>query len=168
MGAQREFFQDEVGPMADMVFVGCSITDAAEPSLPSGGGTPRRQVVLGGRRVKTVDVHAHCAVPEAMAVMGLSVPPEGLSLGPVRLRAMDAQGIDVEALSINPYWYAAERDLARQLIAIQNEKLAELCAAQPERFVAFATVAFAASRPGGRAIRRRHQAPGALRRLHWG
>jgi aminocarboxymuconate-semialdehyde decarboxylase len=97
--------------------------------------------VLGGRRVKTVDVHAHCAVPEAMALMGLSVPPEGLSLGPVRLRAMDAQGIDIAALSINPYWYTAERDLARQLIAVQNEKLAELCAAQPERFVAFATVA---------------------------
>jgi len=141
MRTQSQFFQDEVGPMADMVFVGCSITDAAEPPLPSGGATPRRQVVLGGRRVKTVDVHAHCAVPEAMALMGLSVPPEGLSLGPVRLRAMDAQGIDVEALSINPYWYTAERDLAHQLIAVQNEKLAELCAAQPERFVAFATVA---------------------------
>jgi aminocarboxymuconate-semialdehyde decarboxylase len=54
---------------------------------------------------------------------------------------MDAQSIDVEALSINPYWYEAERDLARQIIQIQNEKLAEYCAAQPDRFVAFATVA---------------------------
>jgi aminocarboxymuconate-semialdehyde decarboxylase len=141
MRTQREFFQEEVGPMADIVFVGCSITDAAEPPLPSGGAAPRRQVVVGGRRVKTVDVHAHCAVPEAMALMGSTVPPEGLDLGPERLRAMDAQGIDVEALSINPYWYTAERDLARQLIRVQNEKLAELCAAQPDRFVAFATVA---------------------------
>src|SRR5256886_16523793 len=58
-----------------------------------------------------------------------------------RLRAMDEQGIDVEALSINPYWYGADRDLARQIIKIQNEKLAEVCAVQPERFVAFATVA---------------------------
>ena len=33
------------------------------------------------------------------------------------------------------------QDLARQLITVQNEKLAELCAAQPDRFVAFATVA---------------------------
>jgi aminocarboxymuconate-semialdehyde decarboxylase len=103
MRTQREVFQDEVGSVADIVFVGCSITDAAEPPLPSGGAAPRRQVVLGGRRVKTIDVHAHCAVPEAMALMGLSVPPEGLSLGPARLRAMDAQGIDIEALSINPY-----------------------------------------------------------------
>jgi hypothetical protein len=62
MSAQREFFQDEVGPMADIVFVGCSITDAAPPLTLSGSATPRRQVVLGGCRVKTVDVHAHCAV----------------------------------------------------------------------------------------------------------
>ena len=54
---------------------------------------------------------------------------------------MDEQGIDVEALSINPFWYQAERDLAAQVVKIQNEKLAELCAAHPDRFVAFASVA---------------------------
>jgi aminocarboxymuconate-semialdehyde decarboxylase len=58
-----------------------------------------------------------------------------------RLHAMDEQGIDVEALSINPNWYEADRDLAKQVIQIQNEKLAAACAANPERFVAFATVA---------------------------
>jgi aminocarboxymuconate-semialdehyde decarboxylase len=58
-----------------------------------------------------------------------------------RLKAMDEQGIDVEALSINPYWYKADPDLAKQIVRIQNEKLAEACAANPERFVAFATVA---------------------------
>ena len=63
-----------------------------------------------------------------------------LLMGPERLQAMDEQGIDVEALSINPYWYATDRDLARRIIKIQNEKLAELCA-QSDRFVAFATVA---------------------------
>jgi aminocarboxymuconate-semialdehyde decarboxylase len=25
----------------------------------------RREVVVGGRRVKTIDVHAHCVIPEA-------------------------------------------------------------------------------------------------------
>src|ERR1700730_5129044 len=54
---------------------------------------------------------------------------------------MAAEGIDVEALSINPFWYRAERDAAAELIKIQNEKLAEFCAATPDRFVAFATVA---------------------------
>jgi aminocarboxymuconate-semialdehyde decarboxylase len=47
----------------------------------------------------------------------------------------------VEVLSINPFWYAAERDLARQIIQLQNGKLAALCAAYPNRFMAFATVA---------------------------
>lgn len=53
--------------MADVVFVGCMLTDAAEPLSPSGSAAPRRQGLLDGRRVKTVDVHAHCAVPAAMA-----------------------------------------------------------------------------------------------------
>jgi aminocarboxymuconate-semialdehyde decarboxylase len=63
-----------------------------------------------------------------MALMGLKVNPETLVMGTERIKAMDEQGIDVEALSINAYWYKADRDLARQLIKLQNEKLAELCA----------------------------------------
>jgi aminocarboxymuconate-semialdehyde decarboxylase len=62
-------------------------------------------------------------------------------MGEDRFRAMDEQGIDMAALSINPYWYKAERDLAQALIKLQNEKLAEVCAAQPDRFVGFASVA---------------------------
>src|SRR6185437_14350026 len=108
--------------------------------LPSRG----REVVVSGKRVKTVDVHAHCSIPEAMAMMSSSLPgPQQLLFARVedRIAAMDAQGIDVEALSINPFWYKAERDIAAPLIKLQNEKLAEFCAAHRERFVAFATVA---------------------------
>jgi aminocarboxymuconate-semialdehyde decarboxylase len=103
----------------------------------------RREVVVNGKRVKTVDVHAHCAVPEAMALVNLQLEAPGLLMTDTdtRIAAMDAQGIDVEALSINPYWYRAERDVAAQLIRIQNETLVEFCAANPERFVAFATSA---------------------------
>ena len=32
-----------------------------------------------------------------------------------------APGIDIEALSINPTWYRAERDVAAEVIRIQNE-----------------------------------------------
>lgn len=35
MRIQREFFHDEVGPMADIVFVGCSLAEAAAPLGPS-------------------------------------------------------------------------------------------------------------------------------------
>jgi aminocarboxymuconate-semialdehyde decarboxylase len=71
-----------------------------------------------------------------------SRPPQLLMTTPQeRLAAMDAHGIDVEALSINPYWYKADRDLVTHICEVQNEKLAQACAAHPDRFVAFATVA---------------------------
>jgi aminocarboxymuconate-semialdehyde decarboxylase len=141
MPTRREFIKDIAGATAGIAFVGCGLMNAAETYAQATTPLRRREVVVNGRRVKTVDVHAHCAVPEAMALMGRKVDPQALIMGPDRIRAMDEQGIDVEALSINPYWYKADRDLARQIIKIQNEKLAELCASQPERFVAFATVA---------------------------
>jgi aminocarboxymuconate-semialdehyde decarboxylase len=101
--------------------------------------------VVGGRRVRTIDVHAHCVIPEAHALLGLTADTQrgpGIDeVGPRRIREMDAQGIDMEALSINPAWYGADRDLAAQVVRIQNERLAEFCAAYPDRFVAFASVA---------------------------
>ena len=57
-----------------------------------------------------------------------------------RLKAMDAQAVDMEVLSINPFWYGRDRDLAAKIVKIQNEKLAELCAAKPDRFAAFASL----------------------------
>jgi aminocarboxymuconate-semialdehyde decarboxylase len=54
---------------------------------------------------------------------------------------MDEQGVDLQALSINPTWYALDRELATKVIELQNEKLAEICAKTPERFVAFASIA---------------------------
>src|SRR5881628_2376505 len=137
MRTRREFVEEAAGA-AGIAFVACNLSGAA----PAQAQTRRREVVVNGRRVKTVDVHAHCAVPEAMALMGRKVEPQTLLMTrPAdRIQAMDEQGIDVEALSINPYWYKADRDVARELIRIQNEKLAEACAANPDRFVAFASV----------------------------
>ena len=144
MTNRREFLQSTAGALTGLVFVGCELMAAT----PARAQTRRREVVVNGKRVKTVDVHAHCAVPEALSLMNLKLAGPGLrpdldmaSQVAVRLQAMDEQGIDVEALSINPTWYKTDRDLAKQIIKIQNEKLAEACAANPERFVAFATVA---------------------------
>jgi aminocarboxymuconate-semialdehyde decarboxylase len=58
-----------------------------------------------------------------------------------RQKAMDAQAIDMEVLSINPFWYDTDRDTATKIVALQNEKLAELCAAHPDRFGAYASLA---------------------------
>ena len=137
MTTRREFV--ETAGAAGIAFVACNLASGT----PVQAQGRRREVLVNGRRVKTIDVHAHCAVPEAMALMGRKVDPQILLMSQPadRIRAMDEQGIDVEALSINPYWYKADRDVARELIKIQNEKLAEACAANADRFVAFASVA---------------------------
>ncbi len=129
--------------LAGISFVGCAMTAAASGGAAAPAGGRRREVVVAGKRVKTVDIHAHCIVPEAAAVINHPLEAPGLlwaNLGD-RIAEMDAEGVDIEALSINPYWYRAERDAAAELIKVQNEKLAEFCAKTPDRFVAFATVA---------------------------
>jgi aminocarboxymuconate-semialdehyde decarboxylase len=140
MMAREESSAGDASAAPGMAFVDCDVVSGGEAATP---GTRRREVVVGGRRVKTVDVHAHCAIPEAMSLLGRNADRPGLLKTQLadRIQAMDEQGIDVEALSINPYWYGADRDLAAEVIRIQNEKLAEFCAAQPDRFVAFATAA---------------------------
>jgi aminocarboxymuconate-semialdehyde decarboxylase len=62
-------------------------------------------------------------------------------VGPHRLGEMDAQGIDLEVISINPAWYRAERDVAKAVCDLQNERLAELCAAHPDRFLGYCSLA---------------------------
>ena len=145
--------RDFLGAAASgLVVVGCNLMAAA----PAGAQTTtkqtpvKKQVSVNGRRIKTIDIHAHCAVPEALDLMGQKL--EGLGLRPdldmaeataiaTRLKIMDEQGIDVQTLSINASWYKLDRDRAEKVIKIQNEKLAEACAKNPDRFVARASVA---------------------------
>jgi aminocarboxymuconate-semialdehyde decarboxylase len=129
--------------MAGLAFIPCAIAGMAAAAGAPSSQPRRRETVINGKRVKTVDVHAHCIVPAAAALINHPLEAPGLLMHDTsaRIAAMDAQGIDVEALSINPYWYRAERDAAAELIKVQNEALAAFCAADPERFVAFATAA---------------------------
>ena len=131
-----------------LVFVGCGLTEvAAGFAQPARRGT-RTPVVLRGRRVRTIDMHAHCAVPKAAALLNRNgtvnaqdpLPVEGSALAE-RLARMDAQQIEVAVLSINPNWYGADRDLVTDVIRIQNEGLAEFCGAHADRFAALASVA---------------------------
>ena len=74
-------------------------------------------------------MHAHCAVPKATDLLRRPAANQGsddpLMLGgqalAQRIAAMDAQRIDVSVLSINPNWYDVPRDLAAQVITVQNE-----------------------------------------------
>lgn len=109
----------------------------------------RREVRVGGRRIKTIDAHAHTFIPATVdAVRGTELEKGAaasaagnLVMNRERLQRMDEQGIDVEVLTINPWWYGADRATAEKLIDVQNRGLAALVAAQPDRFTALATVA---------------------------
>jgi aminocarboxymuconate-semialdehyde decarboxylase len=133
------------GAATGIAFCGCSFGDAAyaQPK-PS-----RLPVKVGGKRVLTVDAHAHCYFHETINLMGddagkvlpaVKGVPEHFIVVEQRLKEMDAMAIDMEMLSINPFWYGKDRDTAEAIVKLQNEKLAELCASRPDRFGAFASL----------------------------
>ena len=145
---RREFVWEAAGGAAAMLCAGEAV--AATPAVQRGARPSRRAVTVGGRRVKTVDVHAHTAVPDVLVDIVRGTPLEAtvrgqlngnLVLSDARIAAMDEQGIDVEVLTVNAYWYAADRDLAARLIPSQNDALARACRAHPDRFIPLATVA---------------------------
>ena len=137
MTSRRDFLK---GAAASIVFCGCGMVHGALAQAPR----QKLPVSVGGKRIKTIDVHAHCHFREAGALLGdegprVQLPPVNNASSAFieiekRLAAMDEQAIDMEVLSINPFWYGKDRDTAVQIVKVQNEKLAELCAARPERF----------------------------------
>lgn len=153
----RELAIPHTGAVPPIVFTDCNMTPLEnEPrALTAAGGNAsatttspapaRREVKVGGKRVKTIDVHSHCVIPETLELMGLPLThqrgPGITEVGERRIREMNEQGVDVEVLSINPYWYDADRDQAAEVVRINNERLAEFCAAYPDRITAFASVA---------------------------
>jgi aminocarboxymuconate-semialdehyde decarboxylase len=150
MTTRRDFLKaGAAAATTGVVFCGCGLLRSAHAQQPTRHTLP---VMVGGKRIKTVDVHAHCQFREAGALLGggAALLADGRSFNEVataavieidkRLAAMDAQAVDMEVLSINPFWYDRERDLAGQIVKLQNEKLAELCASRPDRFAAFASL----------------------------
>ena len=128
-----------------IAFCGCCMRDAARAQP----GPPRLPVKIGGKRIMTVDAHSHCYFHEAINLMGDAADkvlppvkgvPEHFIVIEQRLKEMDAMAIDMEILSINPFWYGKDRDTAAAIVKVNNEKLAELCASRPERFGAFASL----------------------------
>ena len=112
-----------------------------------GAQTARRRVSIGRHRIRVIDIHAHCVIPVEHLLTGTTLAGSGggtggTILGPDRIELMDRQGVDMQALSINFYWwYAADRDLARRIVSAQNEGLAAWVSKYPDRFVALASVA---------------------------
>ncbi len=142
----RRHFLKAAAAASGIVFCGCGLQGAAHAQQAGG---QRLSVTVNGKRVKTIDVHAHCLFHEAAALLGneaatLTPPikgaPDAYIVVEERLKSMDAQAIDMEVLSINPFWYGKDRDLAAKIVSIQNDKLAAFCAAHPDRFAAFGSL----------------------------
>jgi aminocarboxymuconate-semialdehyde decarboxylase len=145
MNPRRDFLT-KAAAAAGMVFCGCGLPGSAHAQ----GSGARRPVSVSGKRVKTIDVHSHCLFREATGLMGEEaakalLPPinnsaEAILVIADRIKAMDSQAVDMEVLSINPFWYSKERDVGEKIVRIQNDKLAELVASNPDRFAAFASL----------------------------
>src|SRR5690348_3312317 len=99
--SRRDLLRGAAGAMAGIAVTGCGFRHARAQTPPA-PQSRRREVVVAGKRVRTIDVHAHCHIPEALALIGKKVSVPGLVVGPERIATMDEQGIDIEALSINP------------------------------------------------------------------
>ena len=159
MPSRRRFLKTLTGGAAG-AFLLCESGFALTPERRQ--NAKHAPVTIAGKRVKTIDVHCHVDVPGvADFLKGTPLEPAArrprpigrqlqgvsdfdidVSLDTERLQKMDEMGIDVQALSINAFWYSADRDLASRLINFQNEKLAAMVkAANPGRFVAFASLA---------------------------
>jgi predicted TIM-barrel fold metal-dependent hydrolase len=155
MSNRREFLNGLVGAMSGIFFVGCDLMNAAvSPQQPARGGK-RRQVMVGGRRVLTVDVHSHCYVdidellkehkPDTASTGSLG-PFRATILKPsnveARLQHMDEHGIDFQVVSPAPsYNYWADRDLASRIVQRQNDQIAGMCSSHSDRFVSLGALA---------------------------
>ena len=153
MSDRRRFLKDIAGVTGGLLFVSCGLVDASESAMQAGSKPKLRKVIVGGRQLRTVDIHAHCFAPEVWdlvkhrervnPVADAGETGRLLNLHNVgdRLAQMNERGIEMAALSVNPVFYWPDRDLAGQIARIQNTKLAEVCAAHPDRFVGLGTVA---------------------------
>jgi aminocarboxymuconate-semialdehyde decarboxylase len=119
------------------------------------------------RRHFTVDIHCHVYTPEAERVVAAGFRPEmeamfryanaatreinrrqsetireKMTSIEARLADMDRLGIDVQAISPAPpqYYYWAAPELGREAAQLVNNRIAEIAAAHPDRFVGLGTV----------------------------
>lgn len=137
----------------------------AEVATGNGAGTRAKP------RAFTVDLHAHVIVPEVEALVkdrpekqaegGMQVRMMGaasvehnsrkmlpeafpkLTSLEQRLRDMDKMGVDVQVISPTSvqHYYWADVDLARDVVRVCNEKIAQSCAQHPDRLAALGNVA---------------------------
>ena len=78
MTNRRDFLKN-VAAAGGVAFASCGILEQrarAQQKAAAGAAPKRREAKVGGKRVKTIDMHAHVIVPEAMTMVGRKIEPE--------------------------------------------------------------------------------------------
>ncbi len=138
------------------MFFSCSPASSNEPRIRAAAGA----------KMATVDIHCHVLTPEAAALVKDVFDPTReamlafsneatravnrkqeedirgkLTSVETRLHDMDRDGIDIQAISPSPqYYYWAEPELGRETARLVNNRIAEIVASHPNRFVGMGTV----------------------------
>lgn len=151
--------------MTQNALAGNAEVHCCDPHRPVPVGTPVTRAPW-----RTIDVHCHIFSPpaedlasslpayaaqqaEGRAAIGDASNQVNASLlgtvGPRlvsldnRVADMDAMGVDIQLISPSPtqYHYWAERDAATAITTMQNDRISEICAAMPDRFLGLGTLA---------------------------
>ena len=144
MRNRREFFKGIA--RAAGALGGGALVNLGAQTPRSGAPGGRREVRVGGKRVKVVDIHAHATFPEVGDVIKdgpLARFARGArALGQDRIQELDKRGIDVQVVEVNTFWwYQADRDLATKIVETHDAGLSKWVAAHSDRFVAFSSPA---------------------------
>jgi len=160
MRNRREFIKTVTSATAGMLITGRGLMDSVAQAAQGRGGrggqgqpatdsgpVVHRDVRVGGKKVKVVDVHAHATIPEvADVVKGTALARNaqggGRALGQDRINELDKRGIDIQVLDINTFWwYAADRDLATKIVDVHDKGLAAWVNSHHDRFAALTSPA---------------------------
>src|ERR1035437_10850380 len=114
---RREFLKNVAGATTGVFFTGWELMDAAVTPQQSARQGKHREISVGGRRVKTVDLHCHCYPDIRDLLKGHEQEGRGSAsfLNPsrpftmlepekitARLRHMDEHRIDILSVSLFP------------------------------------------------------------------
>ena len=157
-----------------------TVIQCASPAGASDGRSDQKTLRRDGKHL-VVDIHCHLGVPAADNLMRPQIKPGTLTInsfsspasdavnraqfamiGPkmsnleVRLKDMDACGIDVQVLSPSPgqYYYWAEPEIALEGCKLTNDGIADAVAKHPKRFVGLGNVPLQSSELAVRELRR--------------
>ena len=136
---RRQFFKTVAGATAGMYIAGRGGAASARQASPA-----RRQAMIGGRRVRVIDVHTHWDMPVPASIVK-GTPFEARANGASideRIAIMDRLGIDVDVISVNDFWWwdTNDRGLARAICDHHNATLAKTARDYPGRFYGMASV----------------------------